>query len=230
MWNRKDLKAQGKAAMKRNYWKSVLVGVIDVLTVGGAWTASRNSESMNSAVSQIQAEGLSPDALLAFLLAFVGLLVLIVVIGVALNALLIGPLRVGTSHFKLSALKGTGNLSELGCGFDANYKVNVKTLFLSNLYIGIGCLLFIVPGIILSYSYRLVPYLLAENPDMTAKEVMEKSKAMMQGNKWNVFVLDLSYILWDVLSSVTFGLVGLFYVQPYKSMTDAALYEALKNS
>lgn len=230
MWNRKDLKAQGKAAMKRNYWKSVLVGIVDALLVGSAWTISRNSDSLDTAQIQLEQSGVSPQAVLAFFLACLGLAVLIILAELALNALLVGPLRVGTSRFKLSALQSTGNLSDLGYGFGTNYKSNVKTMFLTSLHIGIGCLLFIIPGIVLSYSYRMVPYLLAEDPNLTSREVMDRSKAMMQGNKWNTFVLDLSYILWDLLNGVTFGLVGLFFVQPYKSMTEAALYETLKNS
>lgn len=229
MWNRKDLKTQGKAAVKRNYWKSVLVGIVDAVLLSGATAAARTNGNVNDAQAQIEAEGLSPAAMLALATALVGLVVVILLASLVINALVVGPLRVGTSHFKLSALQGVGNISELGAGFDANYKNNVKAMFLSSLYIELWSLLLVVPGIIKSYEYRMVPYILAEEPGLSAKEVLAKSKAMMDGNKWNAFVLDLSFILWDILSSVTFGLSGLFYSNPYKSMTDAALYEAVKN-
>ena len=63
---------------------------------------------------------------------------------------------------------------------------------------------------------------------MTQKEVFAASRAMMKGNKWRAFVLDLSFILWDFLGAITLGIVSMFYVEPYKHLTDAALYEVIK--
>ena len=97
-----------------------------------------------------------------------------------------------------------------------------------DLYLILWSCLFIIPGIVKSYEYRMIPYILADNPDIDRKEAFALSKAMMKGNKWRVFVLDLSFILWYLLGSITFGIVNVFYVEPYKQLTDAALYEALK--
>ena len=229
MWNRKDLKTQGKAAMKRNYWKSVLVGIVDALLLSGATAAARTNGNVNDAQTQITTEGFSPAAMMALFAALAGLAVIVLLASLVANALLVGPLRVGSSRFKLSALQGVGNISELGSGFDSNYKNNVKAMFLSSLYIGLWSLLLVIPGIIKSYEYRMVPYILAGEPGLSAREVLDRSKDMMDGNKWNAFVLDLSFLLWDILNGITFGLSGLFYSNPYKSMTDAALYEAVKN-
>ena len=89
-------------------------------------------------------------------------------------------------------------------------------------------LLFIIPGIVKIYEYRMIPYLLADNPDMSKQEAFRMSKAMMKGNKWRAFVLDLSFILWDILGVITLGIVSVLWVDPYKQQTDAALYNALK--
>lgn len=91
-------------------------------------------------------------------------------------------------------------------------------------------LLLIVPGIIKAYEYRMVPYLLGENPGMSANEAFTLSSEMMSENKWNAFVLDLSFILWNMLSGITFGLAGVFYVFPYICQTNANLYIRLKGS
>lgn len=91
-----------------------------------------------------------------------------------------------------------------------------------------GQCFFIIPGIVKSYEYQMIPYLLADNPQMTKEEAFAESKRMMQGQKWNAFVLDLSFIGWDILSGMTMGILGIFYVQPYKDGTHAALYEALR--
>ena len=74
----------------------------------------------------------------------------------------------------------------------------------------------------------MIPYLLADHPEMTRKEAFAASKAMMKGNKWKAFVLDLSFILWSMLGALTLGIVTVFYVEPYRQLTGAALYEKLK--
>ena len=101
-------------------------------------------------------------------------------------------------------------------------------MFLRDLFIGLWSLLFIIPGIIKSYEYRMVAYILADQPELTRKEAFELSRKMMNGNKWNAFVLDLSFIGWGFLAAITFGILGVFYVNPYIQHTDAALYLKLK--
>ena len=80
------------------------------------------------------------------------------------------------------------------------------------------------PGIVKSYEYRMVPYILAENPGMNRSEAFAISKQMMNGQKWDVFVLDLSFIGWHLLSGITLGIVGIFWVNPYVQATNAELY------
>ena len=92
----------------------------------------------------------------------------------------------------------------------------------------VGCLLFIIPGIIKQYEYMMIPFLLAENPQMNRKEAFEKSRQMMKGNKWAAFVLDLSFIGWSLLGIITFGLVNIFFAGPYQYLTQSQLYFRLK--
>ena len=68
--------------------------------------------------------------------------------------------------------------------------------------------MFIVPGIVKYYEYLMVPYILAENPNMNQKEVFQISKRMMMGQKWNTFVLDCSFIGWRILEGITLGIVN----------------------
>ena len=105
-------------------------------------------------------------------------------------------------------------------------------MFFYDLYSILWTMLFIIPGLIKIYEYRMIPYILADNPDMDKKEVFALSKSMMKGNKWRAFVLDLSFILWDFLSCVTLGLVEGKHsrVAPYKLLTNAALYDELKQN
>lgn len=74
----------------------------------------------------------------------------------------------------------------------------------------------------------MVTYILAENPDINYKDALDQSKAMMDGHKMDTFVLDLSFIGWALLSTITMGIVGIFYVNPYVALTGGELYLTLK--
>ena len=89
-------------------------------------------------------------------------------------------------------------------------------------------LLFIMPGIIKSCSYAMVPFILADDPSLGAREAITLSRKMMDGNKWRLFVLDLSFFGWMFLSACTFGILDIFYVNPYMHSTHAELYNVLK--
>lgn len=86
----------------------------------------------------------------------------------------------------------------------------------------------IIGGFIKMYEYAMIPYILGDNPKMKWKEAFKLSKQMMKGNKWKLFVLDLSFLGWEILSLFTFGLLNIFYVNPYKVATNVELYEVLK--
>ena len=101
-------------------------------------------------------------------------------------------------------------------------------MFLRTLFVSLWSLLFIIPGIIKQYEYMMIPFLLAENPQMNRKEAFEKSRQMMKGNKWAAFVLDLSFIGWSLLGIITFGLVNIFFAGPYQYLTQSQLYFRLK--
>ena len=74
----------------------------------------------------------------------------------------------------------------------------------------------------------MIPYILAENPKIQRKKAFKLSKKMMKGNKWKTFFLDLSFLGWELLSIFTFGLLNIFYINPYKVATTVELYEVLK--
>ena len=84
-----------------------------------------------------------------------------------------------------------------------------------------------IGAIILSYAYGMVPYLLHDYPELSPREAMKISREMMRGQKWNLFVLDFTFIGWILLSILTLGL-GVLFVQPYMLTARAAFYEDLK--
>lgn len=102
-------------------------------------------------------------------------------------------------------------------------------MFLKTLFTMLWSFLFIVPGIIKAYEYWMIPYLLAEDPEMGYREAFERSKEMMYGHKLDTFMLECSFFGWYIVSVFTCGILGIFYVIPYANLTRAELYHTLKS-
>lgn len=264
MWTRKEVKERGKEALKRNYWKVILVTVL-LLMIGGGTSSMvtakfsveyhKNTEDaekteklplseerevfisnmMDEIESSLRAtamelEMMGPAIWIAVAVVLIVYVIILIAIIMIVDIFLINPLYVGMQRFMLRSVDGTGSVSELGYTFDHNYKNGVKTAFYRDLHIILWTLLFIVPGIYKNYQYYLVDYILAENPDMPYQEVLALSKKMMDGQKWNTFVLDISFILWHMLSVLTCGILEIFYVIPYTQLTRASLYRKLQEN
>ena len=89
----------------------------------------------------------------------------------------------------------------------------------------VGMIGAMIPFIMKSYEYWMVPYILADNPNMSSKEAFALTKKMMTGHKWECFVLNLSFLGWVFLSLCTCGILAIFYVEPYKAYTMAGFYK-----
>ena len=144
-----------------------------------------------------------------------------------LQVLLVLPFQVGINRFMIKSIDDRAKVREVAYGFDHSYKNVVKTMFHYDIRIFLWSLLFIIPGFYKQYQYRMVPYILAEHPDMDYREVLQRSSDLMNGHKWKAFVLDLSFIPWHILGIITCFMVELFYVAPYQYLTCAALYRRL---
>lgn len=174
------------------------------------------------------------DSAMAFAALGIGMAVLFafiifaLIVGIILDIFVRLPLEVGTSRFFFKNQKTEAKVGELAFAYDNHWKNIAITMFLRKLFIFLWCLLFIIPGIVKAYEYRMIPYILAENPDMDRKAVFALSKKLMDGEKWHAFGLDLSFIGWHLLSIFTVGVLEVFYVVPYQASTNATLYEALK--
>ena len=208
-------------ALHGSYWKSVLVAFLLGLTAtsfassgGGAANAEGISDGYYSIESYLP--------MILTIVFFAG------VISLALRIFLLRPLEVGCRRYFLEDIIRPAELDCLKAGFSGNYRNVVWVMFCRDIFIFLWTLLLIVPGIVKSYEYRMVPYVLAENPDLSREEAFALSKRMMDGDKMNAFILDLSFIGWALLTILTCGLVGIFYYQPYLALTDAALYQTLK--
>ena len=255
MWNRIELKRFAKQRFHSNYWPSVVVAVILSITLGtfsfgnSFSNASSNNYYDSSDINNILSDSPIPDSSYSDMSAYMknyissifpgvnvntilqGLSYIILIVGllsILLNVFVFNPLQVGCQHwFIRSRTEDNYNIGSVGFTFKEGYGNVTKTMFLKQLYTFLWSLLFVFPGIVKSYEYRMIPYLLAENPYMSTDEAFARSRSMMDGEKWNAFVLDLSFIGWNILSAFTLGLVGLFYVAPYQAYTNMELYVTL---
>lgn len=229
MWVRSELKDRAKWVLKQCYWKAVLVSfILAIITKGSSGgSGGRNANKARDFSSTVAESGgmeyLFPIISAALIIAMIAL-----VIGIAVGIFLFNPLEVNARRFFIISRVQPAELNELGFCFKNSYLNVVKVQFFRRLLNFLWFLLLIVPGIIKAYEYRMIPYILAENPEMDSSEVFQLSKDMMYGEKWNAFVLDLSFLGWHILSIFTCGLLSIFYVNPYQELTNVELYDVLK--
>lgn len=145
--------------------------------------------------------------------------------------LLAPPIMVGLQYFSLCIYRGETPTIEtmFKTGFD-NYGRKLGGMLWMYLFVFLWALLLWVPGIIKAIAYSFTPYILAEYPNVPATEAIKISMRMTQGHKGEIFVMYLSFIGWFLLSGITFGIVGIFYTNPYFYVSVAGLYEELKDN
>ena len=231
MWTRELLKSNAKQALQGRYWRSFWVClVLSFVGLGGASASSGSAarQTVDTAggdtASIYEMFSNIPDNMLAALAvgAFIG-----AIISICWVLFVLYPLKVGRCRYFMESRQSLTPASTVVSTFRQPYGNPIIVQLLTNLKVFLGFLLLIVPGIYWDYCYTLVPYLLAENPYMSATRAMELSKQMMDGEKWNTFVLQLSFIGWYLLCSITFG-IGFIFLEPYVQATFAELYAALR--
>lgn len=238
MWTRRELKENAKAALKSYYWWGVLVCVIAGLLGAGSGGTGINvgNYSVNNGGSYSSDYGSSymtpeMESTLA-IIAGVGVVVafLLMVATICFRVFVSNVVHVGKLNFFLeSRYQGvSAGVGRLFFGFSKGKYLNiVKIMFLKVLYEVLWTLLLIIPGIIKHYEYYMVPYLLADEPTLDRKEAFRLSKEMMDGNKFNTWVLELSFIGWYLLGLLA-CCIGIIFVNPYAEATYAELYLTLK--
>ncbi len=148
-----------------------------------------------------------------------------------IGAVLIAPIFVGRSRVFLDIARGKkGNIDNLLEPFkDEQYADRMLVLFLKALYQFLWFLLLIVPGIVKTLSYAMVPYILAEDGvDVKNTDAITLSREMMDGHKMRLFMLYLSFIGWYILGALTLGILTVLYVEPYVQQTLALFYDDIK--
>lgn len=239
MYSISDLKSDARQNLKRNYGTLVLVALLlafisgSLITSSSGNTGSWETERMESFDENLTGFKVTVDEFfgLSFpaLAGIIGFFALIfAIIYFFLVALVLNPLEVGCIRFFTLHSRGEASLSDLLYPFRTNYRNVVKIMLLRDIYLFFWFLLFIIPGFIKMYSYRLIPFLLAEDANITSREAFDSTLSIMKGFKFHTFLFDLSFIGWKILAMLTFGLSGVLYSNPYFYLADSELYLSLK--
>ena len=137
--------------------------------------------------------------------------------------------NVERSFIKIYCEETTG-VGEMFSELQVNFFRKLGGMWWMTLFVWLWSLLLIIPGIIKWIAYSMTPFILAECPNVTAKDALKISMRMTKGHKATLFVMMLSFIGWYLLSSLTFGILGIFYVNPYFYTTYAGYYVELRDN
>lgn len=231
MWERKDLKRKAKEVLRTSYWKAFLVSIILVFIGGGGSppTFNFNFRSFGSSgTSDFSGIDVDWEIFSPFIVIAIIVFIVVFLFALAFRIFLCSPLEVGSMRYFKQAAEHEVNLNHLGYAFNKQrYLDIVKSMLWRGFLTFLWFLLLIIPGIVKSYAYSMVPFILADNPNIGYRRAVDLSKRMTRGHKFSIFVLDLSFLGWILLGTLLF-FIGVLFVMPYINATKAELYLALR--
>ena len=234
-----DFRSIARNALKGKWGIAVVAGLIaSLLGVIGAngpeLKVELNEGTFNASLQMFGQDVISSIRGIGILNIVAGVAVYLAIIAVivGISLFILGSIvEVGYMKFNLD-LVDRQKEAEIGTmfGYFQFWKTTACARFLQSVYVLLWSLLFVIPGIIARYSYAMTSYVLAEAPDLTASEAIERSKQMMSGNRWRLFCVQISFIGWDILSALlTFG-IGSLWITPYKQAATAAFYREISGT
>ena len=222
MWENSELKQKAKQVLSRfGYWTPFLATIL----CGLLMTDPSNILSVMSKNGGFESFLENEEFAYYFSIAFLSFFVF----SFFFNLFVGYPVFVGMNRFFMENRVSGSKVERIFWVFKSGKYLNaVKIMFLMNLKIFLWSLLFIIPGIIKSYQYYMIPYILAENPGIDSKRAFELSKEMTDGEKFDIFWLGLSFIGWILLGTLACG-IGVLFVEPYIQATFAELYQVKRD-
>lgn len=228
-----DHRLRAREALKGNWPMAALITLI--ASVLGGVSGSNGidinlnlfSESIGSAADLTGSIGPEWVGALLGILGIFAVAATVIALVVAIVLFVIGsPISLGYHRHALNLLdrqeSGVGTLFGQFHRLGDALTMNLFRAFL----IFLGTLLLFVPGIILSYSYAMADFILLEDPNCSGSEALRRSRAMMRGHKWDLFMLHLSFIGWSLLAAFTGG-IGNLFLTPYTTVATASFYREL---
>lgn len=211
----KDFRSWARENLRGHWGPAVAVGFVATLLTGGSGLTVQISDLEETFSGFNLSELLSNEIVTMLLTVSVIVSLITFVIG--------GVVRFGQCSFHLNLINHReARFSDL---FSQFYRIwdGIRMQIVMGFFVFLWSLLLFIPGIIASYRYAMVPYLMAEFPDLKVMEAMRESKRLMAGNKGRLFCLQLSFIGWALLSALTLG-IGTLWLTPYSTAAETAFY------
>ena len=227
MLKSKELREKAWESLKGKYWMAFAVIFVTglIASIGNAFVSF--GQQLGEVLGMVEpAELDSTMAIGALVLS--GVVITSAIIGALFSIFVTNAITVGVNNYFIKNTDSKPSFKDAFSGFKVKYGRNIGTLLLVGIKTFLWTLLFIVPGIIKSYEYSIIPYILADDPEISSKEAFKKAKQMMRGNKWRLFKLNFSFIGWFALCILTLG-IGTFFLIPYVEAANAEFYVELKN-
>ena len=216
--NSKEIRSNARKALKGHWGAAIVAAIIANVFPSVGYSSSFSSDDMDFT----KLSELSGTELITTLAIFGGILL----IGLAISLVVSSVISIGYAQFNMDLVDGDdpkistlfSKVRQLKTAVIANILVFVRVFF--------GMIFFIVPGVIALFKYSMTNYIIAENPGISAREALEKSKKLMKGNKLRFFLLGLSFIGWEILVVLTLGIAGI-WVSPYMQASYAEFYREI---
>ncbi len=145
------------------------------------------------------------------------------------SLIVVGPLTYGMSYvFLYHSRNGEPiNITDVFKSFSSQFVEHFLLGLMIYIFTFLWSLLFVIPGIVKTYAYAMAYYIKVDHPELGWKECIDESQRMMEGHKMELFILDLSFIGWIILSSLVWG-IGFFWVAPYMTAARTQFYESIR--
>lgn len=211
------LRLKARESLKGNYWPAVAVAF--VAAIFGALMVNGGSYSLNIEKRATDLFGDLPTIVKTYLMIAAGGAGALSLVKLILG----GVVQLGYAQYLLKQQdREIHSVKDLFSQFD-RFGQGFLQAFLRGLYTFLWTLLFIIPGIVKSFAYAMTPFLMAEDPNLTAKEAIKLSQEKMMGHKGELFWLSLTFFGWSLLATLTGG-IGYIFLNPYMNAAYAAFY------
>ena len=226
MLSSKELRTRAWNSLKGKYWMAfIVVFVFGIfLSVGSNFITL--SQSLSNIVNSVDPSEMDSTMQLGAVVILAASSV-VGIVGLLLSIFVESAAQVGLCNYFIKNTYSKPSFADAFSGFKVRYLRNTGALLLMSIKLALWYCLLIVPGIIKSFEYAIIPYILADDPTISTKEAFKKANVMMKGNKWRLFVLDFSFIGWALLCVLTLG-IGTFFLMPYVNAAAAEFYVELK--
>ena len=220
MYSASDYRGMARRALKNYWW--LAVGVTLLASILGG-TSSSFTPSFSLTINGDDLTQYYPEALRHALQVFLPVSGVISLVQFVIG----GSVSIGHNRFCLKLVDGEqAQFEDLFSGFDIFGNAFVLNLLIT-LKVFAWSLLFVIPGIVKMYAYSMAYYIKLDHPDYGWKACIDESRQLMDGHKWEKFVLDLSFLGWIIVGSLCLG-VGTLWVTPYMEAANAQFYEYVR--